>query len=240
MTAIAQPPTDAVYAADDASAFTLLVPVLLEDDAFGTSDHIGFALTCRVTPDLSTPTPFSTTRTAIRALASEVERLRDQIAARAGLTRQEIARAMGVDRRSLSGFVTGEIRPTDTRLRALRVLAETAAWSVEEFGEHAREVLRGSDPSTSPLVLIARGATDLRPTLLATAERAGVIRQNSIDTRVRTTKEPLYLRASGAWEGKGNLPVRAGVPRLDADYEQDLSKAAPTAEPSARVRREAI
>jgi len=240
MTAITEPSTSAIYAADDASEFTLLVPVLLEDDAFGTSDHIGFAVSCRLTPDVAIPTPFATTRTTVRALAGEVERLRDQIAARAGLTRQEIARAIGVDRRSLSGFVTGEIRPTDTRIRALRVLAETAAWSADEFGEHAREVLRGSDSTTSPLALIARGETDLRPTLLAIAERAGVVRQSPIDTRVRATREPLYLRAAGAWEGKGNLPVRAGVPRLDSDYEQDLSKAVSAAEPSARVRRKAL
>ncbi len=241
MTITTAPSAAPIYTKDEASKFTLLAPILFNEDAFGTSDHIGFAASCHVTPDLASPTRFPTGRTMLRAPAAEVERLRDRIVSRSGLTRQEIARAIGVDRRSLSGFVAGEIRPTEERLRALRVLADTADWSANEFGEYAREVLRGPDPDSSPLLLIAKGATDLRRELLAAAERAGVIAQIRIEARVRETeKEPLYLKATSAWHGKGNLPTRAGEPRPDADYEQDLSKAVSAAAPPAKPRRKGI
>lgn len=241
VTIITAPSAAPVYTTDEANEFTLLAPVLFDEDAFGTSDHIGFAARCRVMSDPATPTRFPTARTMLRTLAAEVERLRDRITSRSRLTRQEIARAIGVDRRSLSGFVKGEIRPTEERLRALRVLADTADWSANAFGEYAREVLRGTDPDSSPLLLIATGETDLRPELLAAAERAGVVAQTRIETHVRETKkEPLYLKASGAWAGKETLPTRTGVPRSDADYEQDLSKAVSAATLPARPRRKGI
>ena len=156
-----------------------------------------------------------------RLLADEVGRLRDRIALRSGLTRQEIARAIGVDRRSLSGFVTGEIRPTEERLRALRVLADTADWSAAEFGERAREVLRGPDPDSSPLLLIATGVTDLRRELHEAAERSGVVARTRIATRTRDkSKEPLHIAASERWAQKRNLPTRTGEARAQATYEQ--------------------
>ena len=132
-------------------------------------------------------------------------------------------------------------RPTKECLRALRPLADTVDWSANEFGEYARKIMRGPDPDSSPLLLVAMGATDLRRELLAAAERAGVIAQTLVETRIRETeKEPLYLKASGAWHGKGKLPTRAGVPRSDADYEQDLSKVVPAAAPGAGPRRKGI
>ncbi len=116
----------------------------------------------------------------------------------------------------------------------MRVLADTVDWSANEFGEYAHEAMRDPDPDSSPLLLVAKGATDLRRELLAAPERAEVIAQTRIETRVRETeKEQLYLKASGAWHGKGKLPTRAGVPRSDADYKQDLSKAVPAAAPPA-------
>ncbi len=241
MTITTVPSASPAYTTDQANELTLLVPVRFDGDAFGTSIHIGFAVKWCVTTDLASQTSFPTTRTVLRTLATEVERLRDRIASRAGLTRQEIARAIGVDRRSLSGFVKGEIRPTEERMRAMRVLANTVDWSVNEFGEHACEVLRGPDPDSSPLLLIAKGKTDLRRELLTIAECAGFMAQARIVTRFReTNREPLYLKASGAWQGKGCLPTRTGVPRPEADYEQDLSRAVLTAAPPARPRRKGI
>ncbi|WP_419920033.1 helix-turn-helix domain-containing protein [Candidatus Poriferisocius sp.] len=235
------PLTASVDMVDETSEFTLLVPAFFNEDTFGTSDHIGFAARCRVVPDLVSSTRFPTARTMWRAVAAEVEQLRDLVVLRSGLTRQEIARAMGVDRRSLSGFVKGEIRPTEERLRALRVLADTADWSANEFGEHARGILRGLDPDRSPLLLIAKGATDIRRELLAIAERFGIVPQTRIQTHVRETeKVPLYLKASGVWQGKGSLPTRAGVPRSDAEHEQDLSKAVPSVASPATPRRKGI
>ena len=163
--------------------------------------------------------------TAVTQPTAECVYLRDQVSTFTGLTRQEIARAIGVDRRSLSGFVTGEIRPTKRRLLALRVLADTAKWSFEQYGEHAREVLRGSDADPSPLTLIADGRTDIRPELRAIAHRAGLTNEKSITIQRRAAKEPLYVRAATHWTGSNQLPTRQGTPRDDTEYEQDLSKA---------------
>jgi len=225
VTTVAEPTAASIYSSDERRAFTLLAPAMLELDAFGTSDHIGFSTSYNVAPDARSTTWIVTGNAMVRALSAEVERLRDRVTACTGLTRQEIARAIGVDRRSLSGFVRGEIRPTEGRLLALRVLVDAAEWSSELYGEHAREVLRGNDVATSPLTLIADGRTDIRQELRANAERAGLINKNRVSTQMRATKEPLYVRAATAWAGQGQLPTRRGIPRVDSEYEQDLSKA---------------
>jgi transcriptional regulator with XRE-family HTH domain len=239
MTMIAEPPTSTFFDVVD-DEVTLLVPTLSESDAFGTSDHIGFSIRCRIAPDVEKTSWVVTAHVIAQAISSEVERLRDQISSLTGLTRQEIARAIGVDRRSLSGFVTGEIRPTEGRIAALRTLAETVDWSALQFGEHAREVLRGQNPDSSPLNLIAEGRTDIRRELKAAAQQAGLVIATPVSMHQRQTREPLYVKALAEWTDKGSLPTRAGVPRDDAEYEQDLSKAATALSPETRPRRRKI
>lgn len=239
VTMIADPPTATVINTDDDKEFTLVVPAFLEADAFGTSDHIGFSTSCRVASDTGKTTWFMSGRTMIQALADEVEQLRDRVGARTGLTRQEIARAIGVDRRSLSGFVTGEIRPTESRMLALRALADNADWTAEHFGQRAREVLRGESPESSPLRLIAEGRTDIRRELQAAAEQAGLGSAGRVTIQSRPSREPLYLKAASAWSTTGHLPSRLGTVRDDAEYEQDLSRAAaPTPAPKRPRRRQ--
>lgn len=171
----------------------------------------------------------------------EIARLRDRVISLTGLTKQDVAQAIGVSRRSLYGFATGEIRPTDGRIVALRVLADTAEWSVRHFGAHARRFLRGPDSESSPLKLIAEGRTDIRSELLDAAARDGWSGAVQVSARHReTTKEPLYIKAASEWSGKGSLPTRRGVPRDEAVYEQDLSKAAATAPEALRPRRRRI
>jgi transcriptional regulator with XRE-family HTH domain len=51
-----------------------------------------------------------------------VRDVRDQICALSGLSKQEIAKALGVDRRSLSGWVSGQTRPDEEHLRRLERL----------------------------------------------------------------------------------------------------------------------
>lgn len=219
----------------------LLMPTLLEeDDSFGTSDHVGFAVQCLVDPDEGMTTWLDAAQARVKAVSAEVKELRDRVSSLIGLTRQEIARAIGVDRRSLSGFVTGEIRPTEDRIAALRVLAETAAWSARQFGDRAREVLRGQDPEASPLKLIAEGRVDIRRELKAAAEQAGLGITTPVTVQERQTKEPLYIRASAEWTDKGHLPTREGVPRDSAQYEQDLSNAASGVPQATRPRRRKI
>ena len=239
MTTVAEPPTSTVFVVVD-DEVTLLIPTLSESDAFGTSDRVGFSTRYRIAPDAEKTTWVATAHVIARAVSAEVENLRDRVSSLTGLTRQEIAKAIGVDRRSLSGFVTGEIRPTEGRISALRTLAETADWSALQFGEHAREVLRGLNPESSPLKLIAEGRTDIRRELKAAAEQAGLGITTPARMQQRQAKEPLYVNASAEWSGKGRLPTRGGVPRDDAEYEQDLSKAATAVSPEMRPRRRKI
>ena len=59
-----------------------------------------------------------------RPVREEVQRLHDEIARRTRLTRHQIARAVGVDRRSLSAWVNGEVTPTIEKFEGLQLLAE--------------------------------------------------------------------------------------------------------------------
>lgn len=180
------------------------------------------------------PTPFSGPSSS---KAEEVERLRDTIAKASGLTRQDIARAIGVDRRSLSGFVSGEIRPTPERLASLRVLAEVAALTGERFGKRAREVLTAEGDRGCPLDLVAAGLTDLRGAIESAAHSAGVVARAPVTIRHRKHGEPLYLRAREVWSGRADLPTRSGVLRDPEVYEQDLAEAVATADVRGRTRR---
>lgn len=240
MTTTADPPTATVVNTYDDEEFTLLVLAHLEADAFGTSDHVGFSTGCRVAPDIGKTTWFMSGRAMTRTLADEVEQLRDRVCARTGLTRQEIARAIGVDRRSLSGFVTGEIRPTEARMLALRALVDNADWTAERFGEHAREVLRGKSPESSPLRLIAEGRTDIRRELQAAAGQIGLGSTDRATIQSRASRESLYLKAASAWSTTGHLPSRLGTPRDDTEYEQDLSRAPASTPAPERPRRRQI
>jgi DNA-binding transcriptional regulator YiaG len=169
--------------------------------------------------------------------SEEVERLRDEISNSCGLSRQDIARAMGVDRRSLSGFVSGEIQPTPERLALLRVLADVATWTAERFGKRAREVLTADGEQGCPLDLVAAGLTDLHGAVEAAAHAAGVIARAPVTIRHRKHGEPLYLRAREVWIGRADLPTRAGVLRDPDVYEQDLAEAAATSDTRGRARR---
>src|SRR5207237_5048237 len=72
--------------------------------------------------------------------AAEVRALRDRITAH-GLSRQDVARAAGVDRRSLSGWAKGDIRPGAERLEVLRTLSALANAIDAERPGRARELL---------------------------------------------------------------------------------------------------
>jgi len=169
--------------------------------------------------------------------SAEVERLRDEISKSCGLSRQDIARAMGVDRRSLSGFVSGEIQPTPERIALLRVLADVATWTAERFGKRAREVLTADGEQGCPLDLVAAGLTDLHSAVESAAHAAGVIARAPVTIRHRKHGEPLYLRARDVWSGQADLPTRVGVLRDPEVYEQDLADAAATSDARGRARR---
>lgn len=221
----------------------VLPPSLWSTTWHGTSDHLGFPLGCRAVVDVgrtSWATPFEAPSATV---AEEVRRLRDRVVALTSLTKQDVARAVGVDRRSLSGYATGEIRPTETRLLALRVLAEAADWAADHYGERARDVLRGDTPEGTPLDLVAAGRTDLRATLEAAAAAigAGAGPRPTVTVGRRRHRRPLYPRALEQWRDRIDLPSPGGTPRAPEVHDQDLSQAVRTAGgPTGRSRRKRI
>jgi transcriptional regulator with XRE-family HTH domain len=56
-------------------------------------------------------------------VANEIRELRDEIQRGGGLSRSEIAQLVGVDRRSLSGWASGETSPSAANIDRLRTLA---------------------------------------------------------------------------------------------------------------------
>lgn len=227
--------------AEPGSAVTVLPPLAWSAVWSGTSDHIGLLANCTLAPiDLQTSWSLAFVSPASTA-AEEVARLRDRISDSAGLTKQDIARGIGVDRRSLSGFVTGEIRPTDARLRALRVLADAAMWAASRYGVRARDVLREDLGDGAPLDLIAEGRSDVVREMELAAEVLGLVRRGAVSVKSRrTNRDPLYLKAREAWSDRIDSPAPGGRVRDSAIYEQDLSEAPLTPPAPPRPRRRQI
>ena len=206
----------------------VLLPLTWSAGWTGTIDHIGLIQADLMNLDLQTAWTCAFATPAPTA-AEEVARLRDAISDAAGLTKQEIARGIGVDWRSLSGFVTGEIRPTATRLRALQALADAATWAASRYGARARDVLSHDAGAGSALDMLAGGRTDVFADLEAAAASLGLVRRGEVTTRSRRTgRPPLYLEAREAWADRVDQPAQGGEVRNQSVYEQDLSEALPS------------
>lgn len=219
---------------------TLLPPLWISGSWTGTSDHLGISaqLASRTLALTSWAVPFESPAPTD---PEEVARLRDRIIEIARLSRQEISRGIGVDRRSLSGFVSGEIRPTEARIRALRVLADSAEWAREHFGARAKDVLREDTGEGSPLDMIASGQTDVRDQMASAAEKLGLVRRGAVRTARRSPdREPLYLQARTVWADRIDKPTGGGVAREAGTYEQDLSEAIKDVPVRTRPRRRNI
>lgn len=228
--------TDPFHApADSREVIRLLPPVIWSTMRSATTDHLGLVRD-RVVVVTPAATPWSIPfESPAPTAAEEVARLRDRVIDAAGLSKQDIARAIGVDRRSLSGFVTGEIRPSRLRVRALAVLAESAEWAATRFGVRARDVLREDAGEGAALDLIASGRTTVVNEMERAADALGLVRSGAVSVRQRSaTREPLYLKARETWADRLDTPAAGGHVRAPAAYEQDLSQAAesqPTREP---------
>ena len=197
----------------------------------GTTDHFGIPQAVDVCYPSATAWPISTESPA-SFLAEEVIRLRDQIIEVSGLTRQEIAAAIGVDRRSLSGFATGEIRPTPSRLESLRLLARVAVYASARWGERARDVLVTSHEGLTPLERVAAGDR----TVFVVLETVGTTGSPATIERRSPRSQPLYelVRAMPT------QPARARTLRDDHEYSQDLAEAAAFHEHEIPARRRRI
>lgn len=159
---------------------------------------------------------------------STVRRLRDRILSR-GLSRQDIARALGVDRRSLTGWASGAIRPAPERLHLLRILADLVDAVDAERPGCARDIL-----------LVRRGRGALLDRLTTSGEE--VLRTWPLclmhhDSTVTVTRraggpEPIWAAAAQAWaEGRLAPLERAGTARAESTYEMDPSEAGAFREP---------
>jgi transcriptional regulator with XRE-family HTH domain len=172
----------------------------------------------------------STTDTGITHISlpvsspEEVRRLRDEISRRTRLTRQQIARAIGVDRRSLTSWVNGSSAPGAERLERLRYLAALV-----------REIDALKPGRATELVLTRRRGRDLLD-LVADGRFAEAQNWQSMEpgepsvqvfTRsAEARRPPLYAAALEAYlNGQLHTPPRARTVREAGDYEQDLDQA---------------
>lgn len=157
-----------------------------------------------------------------RPVREDVQRLRDEIARRTRLTREQIARAIGVDRRSLSAWVKGGATPAADKLERLHLLSDVVRDIDATEPGRATEVLLSRSDGRDLLDAIAAGrirrAQEWR-LLQGTAPSV------TIEHR-RQRKPPLHQRALEAYL-RGELhPIgRAATVWPESDYEQDLAKA---------------
>ncbi|WP_208027474.1 helix-turn-helix domain-containing protein [Rhabdothermincola sediminis] len=198
----------------------LLATPLLLATTFGTSASAGFTEDFRAESlfFVTGGAPQTAPRGLSRELSDEVVELRDLICLRGGLTRQQVARCLGVDRRSLTGWANGTIRPTQERVEALRFLWHLVEEIDNEFPGRTRDVLLGTGSGEPLFNAIADGR-------LADAanwrSRVAGEPQHSIQvTTRRPTRRSLYEPALAALlAGKLTAPERRPTLRPEDTYE---------------------
>lgn len=205
----------------------LAIP-LIQDEIFGSSASAGVPLDWDVHSFVETTSaPFGQPSSA----SEEVRQLRDAVRKLGRLTNQQIARGVGVDRRSLSGWISGEIRPTSERLEALRFLARLVEdlASVREPPQ-VRDVLLGKPNGRSALEALAEGRFDEAVRLASIAAELGpsrvTIRRRHLDKPSRYATAIEALRA-----GKLQPMTRARTVRPPSTYEVEPEDARYFAEP---------
>jgi transcriptional regulator with XRE-family HTH domain len=152
----------------------------------------------------------------------EIRRLRDEIARCTRLTRQQIARAIGVDRRSLTAWANGSTAPGPERLERLRFLAALVRQIDALKPGHTTEVLLARQGREDLLDAIALGRYEKASAWQSRRDQPSSVR---IAHR-ESSKLPLYRSALDAYlAGKLSTPSRAHVLRAPEMYEQDLSRA---------------
>jgi len=154
----------------------------------------------------------------------EIRRLRDEISRRTRLTRQQMARAIGVDRRSLTSWANGSIAPGPERLERLRFLSALVRDIDALKPGRATEVVLTRRQGRDLLDLVADGRyADARSWQRMEAGEPSV----HVSTRQpRARKPPLYTAALEAYlSGELSIPPRAPRVRETEDYHQDLAGA---------------
>ncbi len=193
-------------------------------NVMGWADHL---------PPITT-TPAIERSTQIPGIADEVRDLRDEVCAH-GLTRQDVARAVGVDRRSLSGWVSGEIRPSAERVRALRSLARLVADIAVERPDRVRDVLLTRRSGRAFIDRVADEGARLLQTWRASIRPEAKV---SVRVRPRGSTEPIWAAAARALlDGRLIPPTWERSIRPAATYEMDLEEASAFEEAEPGVRR---
>src|SRR6266567_2008392 len=189
----------------------------------GTSSTLGSPSDTRYSGLSMTQAGYAVAPLPTGSVADEVSALQEQIRSRASLTRQQIARALGVDRRSLSAWASGSTRPGLRRLDALRFLAQLVRDLDARHPGRVHELLLAvHSGNRDALSMIAEGRFDVAWRLAKTAKGRPVI---SI-TRITRTKPPVYAAAARALrEGRLDRPVPSRTVRNQDVYEMDLAEA---------------
>jgi DNA-binding transcriptional regulator YiaG len=187
---------------------------LLVDAVFGTNAGIQTQSLTREVFGVTT-VPASQTTEAGLSVAEEVRTLREAISS-LGVSRQMTARLLGVDRRSLSGWASGEIRPSSERVFALRVLARVVAEIDAEQPGRASDVLNAHRGTTSFMDAVATGRVRMEAWRSWLARSAAVV---TVTTR-RPVPEPIWAAAARALaEGRLSAPTWDRTVRPESVYE---------------------
>lgn len=198
-----------------------LVHGLIAAAVFGTSAGVSLHTNLRNDVFGLTTVP-AVDQPAAAVAADEVRRLRDDICRR-GLTRQDVARGIGVDRRSLSGYASGEINPQPERLDALRILARVTREIEAERPTRVRDVLLMSRGKDTLLDAIGSGRY-----AVAAAWRTWLARLEAhVDVRPRAAAgDQIWAGAVRALaDGHLSAPTRAHTVRRPETYEMDVTEA---------------
>jgi len=157
-----------------------------------------------------------------RPVREGARRLRDEIARRTRLTREQIARALGVNRRSLTAWVKGDSTPDAEKLRRLQLLADVVRDIDASKPGSATEVLLSRTEGKDLLDHIASGHLTRAQDWHAWQGTVPLVRLEHRQPR----KRPLYQNALDAYlRGELSPLGRATTPRPESTYEQDLAKA---------------
>lgn len=228
------PTTTAVGPSSTRASGAALHAGLLPATAFGTNSGIADVVRWANQLELITTTPPVRRTVALFGLADEVRELRDAICSH-GLTRQDVARAVGVDRRSLSAWVRGEMRPGPERLRVLHTLARLVDTIASERPGRVRDVLLARRGATAVIDRVVTEGVHVLETWRAATRPEATVTLRSTAARAQ---EPIWAAAArAAAEGRLKPPTWERTIRPAATYQMDLEEARASGEPEPKVRR---
>jgi transcriptional regulator with XRE-family HTH domain len=189
----------------------------------GTSPALGFPRDNVYSAQSTTQTGFSVSSAGMGSPADEIRVLQDEIRTRAHLTREQIARSVGVDRRSLSAWASGATLPSPGRVEALRFLARLVRDMDLRQPGRAHELLLAVHPGNrDALSAIADARFDVAERMVTLASGRQVVSVTATDH----SRPTLWSAAASALlAGRLDRPGRSSVVRDSDSYEMDPAEA---------------